>query len=127
VHGCLIALSATALAAQDPGPILERAGAAYRTVSTLSADFVQVVVNPLLGTPDTTYGTLYLMRPNHFAMRFIAPKGDRIVADGRHLWLYTPSTTPGQVLRRPIPESGGLGPNLMGQFVERPTERYHAR
>jgi outer membrane lipoprotein carrier protein len=127
VHGCLIALSATALAAQDPGPILERAGAAYRTVSTLSADFVQVVVNPLLGTPDTTYGTLYLMRPNHFAMRFIAAKGDRIVADGRHLWLYTPSTTPGQVLRRPIPESGGLGPNLMGQFVERPTERYHAR
>jgi outer membrane lipoprotein carrier protein len=114
-------------AAQDPTPVLERASAAYQTVSTLAADFVQVVVNPLVGTPDTTRGTLYLMRPNHFAMRFSRPQGDRIVADGRHLWLYTPSTTPGQVLRSPIPETGGVGPNLIGQFVERPAERYHAR
>jgi len=123
----LVVLGGAALAAQDPAPVLERAGAAYQTVSTLSADFVQVVVNPLVGTPDTARGTLYLMRPNHFAMRFTSPKGDRIVADGHHLWLYTPSSTPGQVLRSPIPASGGLGPNLMGQFVERPSERYYAR
>ena len=32
--------------AQDPGPTLERAGAAYANVATLSADFVQIVVNP---------------------------------------------------------------------------------
>lgn len=117
----------TALAAQDVWPILERASAAYQTVSTLSADFVQVVVNPLVGTPDTTRGTLHLMRPNHFAMRFTRPRGDRVVADGRHLWLYTPSTTPGQVIRTAIPETGTTGPNLIGQFVERPRERYDAR
>ncbi|MGH7645522.1 MAG: LolA family protein, partial [Gemmatimonadales bacterium] len=44
---------------QDPGPILDRASAAYATVRTLSADFVQVVVNPLVGGPDTTRGRLY--------------------------------------------------------------------
>jgi chaperone LolA len=115
------------LPAQDPGPTLERAGAAYANVATLSADFVQIVVNPLLGTPDTARGTLYLRRPNRFAMRFTVPQGDRIVADGRHLWLYTPSTTPGQALRSGIPKTGTAGPNLLGQFVERPTERYHAR
>ncbi|MGH2601541.1 MAG: outer membrane lipoprotein chaperone LolA, partial [Dehalococcoidia bacterium] len=87
----------------------------------------QVVVNPMIGTPDTTRGRLHLMRPNHFAMRFTDPTGDRIVADGRHLWLYTPSTTPGQVLRTAIPETGTTGPNLIGQFVERPSERYTAR
>jgi outer membrane lipoprotein carrier protein len=112
---------------QDPAPILARASAAYATVSTLSADFVQVVVNPMLGEPDTTRGSMYLDRPSRFAMRFSQPKGDRIVADGRYLWLYTPSTTPGQVLRSAIPKTGSTGPNLIGQFVERPTERYDAR
>lgn len=116
-----------ALLLQDPGPVLDRASAAYQTVSTLSADFVQVVVNPLVGAPDTTRGRLYQMRPNHFAMRFTEPRGDRIVADGRYLWLYTPSTTPGQVIRTAIPPAGSTGPNLIGQFVERPRERYRAR
>ncbi len=116
-----------ALLAQDPGPILDRASAAYQTVTTLSADFVQIIANPLVGAPDTTRGKLYQERPNHFAMRFTRPRGDRIVADGRYLWLYTPSTTPGQVIRAPIPEMGTTGPNLIGQFVEHPRERYAAR
>jgi outer membrane lipoprotein carrier protein len=60
-------------------------------------------------------------------MRFTHPRGDRIVADGRHLWLYTPSTTPGQVIRTAIPSVGTTGPNLIAQFVERPRERYRAR
>lgn len=118
---------APALAAQDPGPILDRASAAYQTVSTLSASFIQIVDNPMVGGPDTTRGTLYLVRPGRFAMRFSDPQGDRIVADGRHLWLYTPSTTPGQVIRSAVPAQGTTGPNLIGQFVEHPHERYRAR
>ncbi|PYO61496.1 MAG: hypothetical protein DMD70_06985 [Gemmatimonadetes bacterium] len=110
----------------DPWPVLDRASATYQTITSLSADFVQIVTNPMIGTPDTTRGRLYQMRPSRFAMRFTAPKGDRIVADGRFLWLYTPSTTPGQVIRSRIPEYGTTGPNLIGQFVEQPRERYTA-
>ena len=107
--------------------MLDRASAAYDSISTLSVDFVQIVMNPLLGAPDTTRGALHIKRPSHFAMRFTDPAGDRVVADGRHLWLYTPSTTPGQVVRTAIPAAGNTGPNLIGQFVERPRERYDAR
>ncbi len=113
--------------AQDPWPILERASATFAGIQTLSADFVQVITNPMLGAPDTTRGRLYQRRPNQFAMRFSDPAGDRIVADGRYLWFYTPSTTPGQVIRSRIPEAGTTGPNLIAQFVERPKERYRAR
>jgi len=113
--------------AQDPWPILNRADTAYQRVHTLAADFVQIVTNPMLGEPDTTRGRLYQQRPSRFAMRFSRPSGDRIVADGRWLWLYTPSTTPGQVIRSRIPATGTTGPNLIGQFVERPRERYTAR
>jgi outer membrane lipoprotein carrier protein len=113
--------------AQDPGPILDHASASFDTVRTLSADFVQIVENPMLGDPDTTRGRLFQRRPNFFAMRFSDPKNDRIVADGRRLWLYTPSTTPGQVIRTTIPGTGTTGPNLIGQFVEHPRDRYTAR
>src|SRR5881397_2215582 len=117
----------TRLPAQDPWPVLDRASQTYQTIATLSADFVQIVANPMIGAPDTTRGRLYQMRPSRFAMRFTSPKGDRIVADGRYLWLYTPSTTPGQVLRSRIPAVGTTGPNLIGQFVEQPRERYTAQ
>ena len=115
------------LTAQDPWPVLDRAGGAYQRAETFTADFVQVVTDPMLGEPDTTRGRFYQRRPSHFAMRFTQPHGDRIVADGRYLWLYTPSTTPGQVIRSRIPQTGTTGPNLIGQFVERPRERYAAR
>ncbi len=112
---------------QDPAPILDHASASFDTVRTLSADFVQIIDNPMLGDPDTTRGRLYQQRPNYFAMRFSDPKNDRIVADGRRLWLYTPSSTPGQVIRSTIQGTGTTGPNLIGQFVEHPRERYTAR
>jgi outer membrane lipoprotein carrier protein len=115
------------LQAPDPQPVLDHASQTYQTITTLTADFVQIILNPMIGGPDTTRGRLYQMRPSRFAMRFTRPKGDRIVADGRYLWLYTPSTTPGQVIRSRIPEVGTTGPNLIGQFVEHPRERYDAR
>lgn len=123
---CAIAIS-LGLQAPDPWPVLDHASQVYRTVTSLSADFVQIVTNPMLGAPDTTRGRLYQLRPSRFAMRFTDPRGDRIVADGRFLWLYTPSTTPGQVIRSRIPDSGTTGPNLIGQFVEQPRVRYTAR
>src|SRR5204863_117398 len=127
-HSALVAVSISlGLQSPDPWPILDRASATYQTITSLSADFVQIIANPMIGTPDTTHGRLYQMRPSRFAMRFSAPKGDRIVADGRFLWLYTPSTTPGQVIRSRIPEYGTTGPNLIGQFVEQPRERYTAQ
>ena len=112
---------------QDPWPALDRASTSFDTVRTLQADFAQIVENPMLGDPDTTRGKLYQRRPSYFAMRFTDPKGDRVVADGKKLWLYTPSTTPGQVIRSAIPGAGTTGPNLIGQFVEHPRERYTAR
>jgi outer membrane lipoprotein carrier protein len=113
--------------AQDPWLVLDRASAAWQATQSLTASFVQIITNPMVGEPDTTRGQLFQQRPSRFAMRFTDPTGDRIVADGRYLWLYTPSTAPGQVIRSRIPEVGTTGPNLVGQFVERPRERYTAR
>ena len=120
----VILLSAAALSAQDATSALGRAGIAYRGLTELTADFSQTLVNPMLGAPERSRGQIFLAPPDRFAMRFTNPGGDRIVADGTWLWLYAPSTVPGQVIRQPIPRSGISSPNLMGQFVDRPLERY---
>lgn len=112
--------------AQSVDAALRRAEDAYHRITTLRADFTQTLVNPMLGEPEETWGTLFLEPPNRFAMRFASPAGDRIVADGTWLWLYAPSSVPKQVIRQPIPATGASTPNLMAQFVERPLERYTA-
>lgn len=123
----LLSVLPALLNAQDPFAVMARARAAYDTIHSLRADFIQIVDNPMVGAPDTTRGVLYQDPPSKFTMNFSHPKGDRIVADGKYLWVYTPSTTPGQVIRTALPSNGGTGPNLIGQFVEHSEQRYHAR
>jgi len=118
---------ATPVAAQDAVAALQRAEDAYRRLTTLRADFTQTIENPMLGAPEQSRGVLFLEPPNRFAMRFSDPEGDRIVADGTWLWLFAPSSVPDQVIRQPVPRGGMTTPNLMGQFAERPLERYEAR
>ena len=66
------------------------------------------VLNPASGrTPD---GRLHLL--------------PRIVADGKHVWFYLPSTAPGQVIRSEL-GSGGTGTvDLTAQFLDAPRRRY---
>jgi outer membrane lipoprotein carrier protein len=104
---------------------LQRAERMYERLSTLRADFVQTLENPMLGEEQAT-GRLFLAPPNRFAMRFTEPEGDRIVLDGEWLWLYAPSSVPDQVIRQPVPSRGAASPNLIGQFADRPLERYAA-
>jgi outer membrane lipoprotein carrier protein len=122
----ILALWAAPVAAQDAATALRRAEAAYHRLSSLTASFSQTIENPMLGDPEQSRGTLYVVPPNRFAMRFDEPAGDRIVADGTWLWLYTPSTVTGQVLRQALPHDGVAPANLMGQFADSPLERYEA-
>ncbi len=119
-------LAASQLNAQGAVSALERAEDTYHTLETLTAQFTQTIVNPMLGSPEVSRGTVYLVPPSKFAMRFSEPSGDRIVADGTWLWAYAPSSIPGQVIRQPIPTLGAASPNLLAQFVDRPLEHYRA-
>jgi outer membrane lipoprotein carrier protein len=125
-----IAVSALAgvarLPAQSADAVLARAQRAYDSMTTLRAAFTQTLINPMLGRPESSRGVLFLAPPGRFAMRFTDPAGDRIVADGRWLWIYTPSSVPDQVIRQPIPKAGASTPNLFAQFVDHPLERYRA-
>jgi outer membrane lipoprotein carrier protein len=119
-------LSAARLAAQDADSALARAQRAYDGMRTLKAAFHQTLTNPMLGNPEQSRGVLFLQPPGRFAMRFTEPADDRIVADGRWLWIYAPSSVPHQVIRQAIPSAGTNTPNLFSQFVDHPSARYRA-
>ena len=119
-------LAASPLNAQGAISALERAEQTYHTLETLTAEFTQTIVNPMLGGPEVSRGTIYLVPPSKFAMRFSDPPSDRIVADGTWLWAYSPEAVPGQVIRQAIPRRGAASPNLLAQFVDRPLEHYRA-
>jgi outer membrane lipoprotein carrier protein len=120
----LVAAPLPAPAQQDPLAIVRRAGNVYRGLSSLQADFVQVIEDTNLGDTLSSTGRLYQAGQNNFAMRFTDPPDEAIVIDGRHSWFYTPSTTPGQVIRMPMESDPVYGPNLLARILDRPGDRY---
>jgi outer membrane lipoprotein carrier protein len=92
----------------------------------MRADFVQVIDNPMIDSAESR-GTLVQAGNDKLAMRFSDPPGEAIVIDGQHVWVYTPSTTPGQVIRMGVPSGGpAYGYNMLAWLLDRPAERYSA-
>jgi outer membrane lipoprotein carrier protein len=113
-------------AAQDrAAEILSRAERASREIRSLEADFTQSLTIPLLNQSQRSAGRLFQRRPDRFLMRFSDPAGDVIVADGRHFWLYYPSSDARQVIRTSI-AAGGEAVDLQQQFLSNPNQRFVA-
>jgi outer membrane lipoprotein carrier protein len=120
----LALLGAAPASAQDAQAIIGRAARVYRSLASLQADFVQVIDNPMIDSAESK-GTLVQAGPAKLAMRFTDPAGEAIVIDGEHVWVYTPSTVPGQVIRLAVPNGGPVyGYNLLAWLLDRPAERY---
>jgi outer membrane lipoprotein-sorting protein len=120
-------LTPPSLRAQDALAIVGRSSTVYRSLASLSADFVQIIDNPMIDSAESR-GTLIQAGPSKLPMRFTDPPGEAVVIDGRHVWVYTPSTVPDQVLRLAVPSGGPVyGYNLLAWLLDRPAERYTAK
>ena len=71
-------------------------------------------------------GELQQRKPNKLAISFSDPAGDRIVADGRFVWVYLQSATPGQVVKLANTDVGAASTDLIGQFLSTPRSKYDA-
>lgn len=123
----VLALAAAGPApAQDAGELIGRASRVYRSLASLQADFVQVIDNPMIDSAESK-GVLVQAGDAKLSMRFSDPPGEAVVIDGKHVWIYTPSTVPGQVIRTRVPSGGPVyGYNLLAWLLDRPAERYKA-
>lgn len=113
------------LHAQSARPdLLDRAVAQWAKVRTVRASFQQTIVNPLTGNDLQASGEYQQQRPSKLSVKFDEPATDRIVADGKYVWLYLPSTTPGQVIRTTAQAAGTGTVDLTAQFLSSPRTRY---
>lgn len=111
--------------AQDASAILDRATAAFSAVTTMRADFTQLVRDPMIGTNSSSRGEFLQERPNRFSMRWRQPAGDVLLSDGAFLWVYLPSSAPGQVVKAAVTGQPGQSPDVVAEFLDRPRERFN--
>jgi outer membrane lipoprotein carrier protein len=120
----VLAIAPHTLLAQTVDQTIDRAVAAWAAAKTVRASFEQTLTNPLTGRDVTARGEFQQQGRNRIAIRFTDPAGDRIVADGRVLWIYLPSTAPGQVIRTSLAQ-GANSVDLAGQFLSAPRTKYN--
>ena len=121
----LAALLAPLVFAQDGAArALDLAVASYASVRTARASFEQSVTNPLTGSTLKSRGEFRQARPDRFAFRFTDPQGDAIISDGKFVWIYLPSSAPGQVMRAPVASDAVGSLDLIGEFFTNPRSRY---
>ncbi|MEO7457196.1 MAG: outer membrane lipoprotein carrier protein LolA [Gemmatimonadaceae bacterium] len=105
--------------------LLDRAVAAWAKVKTARASFEQTIVNSLTGRTMTASGSYQQERPGKLSVIFADPATDRIIADGKHVWMYLPSTAPGQVIKQ-LQDANGTGTvDLTAQFLTSPRTRFN--
>ncbi len=121
----IAAAAAAPAAAQSPEATVQRAVKAYAGIETIRASFTQSITNPLTGNDVESKGEMQQHIPGRLSIEFTDPTGDRIVANGRTVWLYLPSTTPGQVIRAHLAEGTRANvPDVTSWFLDSPEKRY---
>lgn len=109
--------------AQSADAIIDRAVAAYARLNSMRADFRQTLTNPLTGSTQSTSGVLLRQKPNLLSINF--ESGDRVAADGSTLWVYLPSSTPGQVMKMPYNGDNASAMDPADEFLNSPRTRFN--
>ena len=118
------ALVARLAPAQTPAQIIDKASAAYAQMRTARVTFSQTLTNPLTNKDVASSGVLVEQVPGRYRVTFTQPKGDRIVSDGKLVWIYVPSTNPGQVMKVPVREGGNGVPDFTSWLMNAPKDRF---
>lgn len=117
--------AATSAQAQSPGDLVDRAAAEHAKMRTARVQFTQVITNPLTGNRINARGQVLRRAPSLLAITFIDPAGDRIIADGNDVWVYLPSTNPGQVMKLTPGGSDAERLDPASQLLRSPRSRFN--
>jgi len=120
----LLGILPSAAKSQNADAIIDRAVAAYARLGSMRAEFRQTLTNPLTGSSQTTSGVILRKKPNLLSINFRS--GDRVAADGSTLWVYLPSSAPGQVVRMPYTGGNAITVDPAQQFLDSPRARFTA-
>lgn len=110
--------------AQAGGSILDRAVKVYEQTRSARAEFRQTLTNPLTGSTTSARGVLLRRHPNLLSITFEGAQGDRVVADGKALWFYSPASAPGQVMKLSSKDGRMASVDPGSQILSSPRTKY---
>jgi outer membrane lipoprotein carrier protein len=114
----LVGLAADADAGAVPALTLDEVVAGlestYRKIDDLRAEFVQNAYNQSLGESIRAEGVVYLKKPGKMRWEYRNPSPQRIVSDGKGLWVYTPELNQVNTGEAPRALAGPAGSFLAG-------------
>ncbi len=119
------AATASGLPAQSLGDLVDRAAAEHAKMRTAKVQFTQVITNPLTGNRINARGQVLRKAPDLLAITFTDPAGDKIISDGKAVWVYLPSTTPGQVMKMTAGGSEAERLDPATQLLRSPRSRFN--
>ena len=117
-------LFAAPAAAQSVDATLEKAVETYASMKSVRASFEQTIENPMTGSKAVARGEIQQRKPNQLSVRFTDPAGDRIVVDGKSVWVYLPSTSPGQVIKQAVNAGSAAMLDPASELLRSPRTRY---
>jgi len=116
--------NSAASSAASASALLERTARLYTASRALRAEFTQRLTNPITSSESQSAGSYLQRGPGVFSIAFSKPAGDRIVSDGKTLWVFVPSAAPGQVMKMPVGADSPGGIDLVGQFFTSPSRKF---
>ena len=117
-------LCAAPLSAQSADATLEKAVETYAAMKSVRASFEQTIENPMTGSKTVARGEIQQRKPNQLSVRFTDPAGDQIVVDGASVWVYLPSTNPGQVIKQSVKAGSAAMLDPASELLRSPRTRY---
>ena len=118
------AAKTAATSAEAADAAYDRAAKSWRALTSVEAQFEQKITNTLLRRTVTSKGTFVQQRPGKVSITFTDPVGDRIVGDGKFLWVYLPSSAPNQVMKLPANAEGAVVADMLGQLLDTPRRTF---
>lgn len=110
VPAVLVALFAVqpAFAATSADELISQVQSTYQNVSSIKANFVQTVHNPLTGKDEKKSGKISMERPRKVRIEVGAPLESAVVSDGATLWIYAAAQKQ-VIVQKDLDTSSGLG------------------
>lgn len=103
----------------------QRLDSFFSELKSMRAHFVQTVIDGNGDVIEESRGTMALLRPGRFNWHYLAPFEQRIVTDGKRLWIYDPDLD--QVSIKPFDEGLGETPALLLSGDTKVYERFDVR
>jgi len=83
----------------------------FKNLTTITANFEQIVENAQLSSTEKASGKLWIERPGKFRWDYSAPYEQQIVSDGEKIWIFDKDLE--QVTVRPVGLSMGNTPAVL--------------